>query len=496
MGGRLAVARLVVAGQEPVCSGQWTPRERMAIVQDWRSSGMDGQQFVDRYYDGSCRNLSWSELRQWSGDPSARLDAAAPHQLRLPKECRAFLSVPIEVDLQEAAEDGNVPQLCAALSRTVASSSIPGGDVMLAAVLGGHLPAVRLLLEAGLPTVAWDIRGRSLLVLAVLGGDPEVVRLLCDAGYEVDEPAGDGGTALGVAVHEGLVDVAAVLVEFGADPAHCASRGESPLSAAASHGEKRMIGLLAEVAVVSNASACIPPLVAALGTPAQHTRRLLQGGADAAAVVHAGQAAFPGSSPADLGCLLAAVEAGLGVVEAELWQQGALRAEGVGAVKECQISASTVRDLVWYVRSSCPSPEVVRLLVQAGGVNHRGVHGRTPLMLYSVAAPTAAVAQLLASGALVNPRDEAGRTALILAAMAQRVDVLPLLIGAGALLNIRDRDGRTALLYAALARRIDLLRVLVEAGANPLVEDNHGDTVFTVAPPGSAAGVFLNDLHR
>lgn len=323
-----------------------------------------------------------------------------------------------------------------------------------------------------------------------------MVRVLCEAGCEVDEAAADGGTALGVAVHESLAEVAAVLVEFGADPTRCASRGESPLSAAASHGEERTIRLLAEVAVVSNASACIPPLVAALGTPAQHTRRLLQGGPDAAEVVHAGQAAFPGSSPADLGCLLAAVEAGSQVGSAELGQMAALRGKAVGGVKECQTFAASARETVWFVRSSGPSPEVVRLLVQAGGVNHRGVQGRTPLMLYCVAGPAAAVAQLLASGATVNPRDEAGRTALILTAMAQRMDVLRLLVGAGALLNIRDRDGRTALLYSALAGRMDLLRVLVEAGANPLLEDVHGHTVFTLAPPGSAVRSFLEELQR
>jgi len=84
------------------------------------------------------------------------------------------------------------------------------------------------------------------------------------------------------------------------------------------------------------------------------------------------------------------------------------------------------------------------------GLQSRGKHGITPLMVAAVINPDPEVINLLIKfGAELEDKDPDGLTALMLAARyTENPEVISVLIKAGANTNARDKEGKTALDYA------------------------------------------------
>jgi ankyrin repeat protein len=130
------------------------------------------------------------------------------------------------------------------------------------------------------------------------------------------------------------------------------------------------------------------------------------------------------------------------------------------------------------------SPEVVRLLIDAGAdVNAQNVFGSTALM-WSVADP-AKVRLLLDHGADVNAVAKSGRTALIVAAFTNpSVEVVKLLLARGAKTAVMDRMHVTPLNAATFGNDTATVRLLLDAGA----DIEMADTFIGLNPLMNAAG--------
>ncbi len=97
-----------------------------------------------------------------------------------------------------------------------------------AAIISGHTPAVKALLEAGAdPNFA--AKDSMPLVMAAWYGDLEMVRILVRGGAEIDSFAWGSITALFAAVEKGKLDIVKFLVEKGAKVNHRVYYNLTPL---------------------------------------------------------------------------------------------------------------------------------------------------------------------------------------------------------------------------------------------------------------------------
>ena len=92
-----------------------------------------------------------------------------------------------------------------------------GATPLIVASAGGHLEAVRLLLEAGADKDKASQDGGTPLLHAARDGHLEVAQLLLRAGADKDKADRDGYTALIYAASEGYLEVVRLLLEAGAD---------------------------------------------------------------------------------------------------------------------------------------------------------------------------------------------------------------------------------------------------------------------------------------
>jgi ankyrin repeat protein/mono/diheme cytochrome c family protein len=157
--------------------------------------------------------------------------------------------------------------------------------VYQAAVLGGGLPVLRLLLESGGNPGTPILNGQTPLAVAAIRGDTEAMRVLIEKGADVNARSGAGNTALMAAATNGSAGAVQLLLEKGADATATSKLGESALGNAAMAGNLESVKmLLARGADVnSRNSRGYSPLLLAAGSDSMHAgivRTLLAGGAD------------------------------------------------------------------------------------------------------------------------------------------------------------------------------------------------------------------------
>jgi ankyrin repeat protein len=157
--------------------------------------------------------------------------------------------------------------------------------VYQAAVLGGGLPVLRLLLEKGGNPGTPILNGQTPLAAAAIRADIDAMRLLIDAGADVNAKNGAGATALMAAATNGNDRAVQLLLERGADVKVSTKLGETALGNAATAGNVETVRLLIERGANVNArnSRGYSPLMLAAASDTMQSgivKILLSNGAD------------------------------------------------------------------------------------------------------------------------------------------------------------------------------------------------------------------------
>jgi ankyrin repeat protein len=193
----------------------------------------------------------------------------------LPPQERTFL---------DAAKSGQVGELRAFLAKGVPvdvldNRDLPWGQTALMhAAHGGHLEAIRLLLEAGARVSTRDRadhevdRNRQPLHYAMLGKNLAVVEALLDAHANPNAESHLGVTPLTVAIEEGNLEGVRLLLKRGANINHKprSPHHTPPLSSAAAVGSPALVRLLLKAGAdpnVTDAQDQTPLMYANLAAP-------------------------------------------------------------------------------------------------------------------------------------------------------------------------------------------------------------------------------------
>jgi|GEM_PF-1002777 len=326
-----------------------------------------------------------------------------------------------------AAKRGNVEIVRSALVAGIDpnTSEPPAGrqrrhkTALMFAAEGGHLEAVKLLVERGAAVNLSDRPGKKLGKTPLMYGAEcdraAVVRFLLLAGATVDAQDKRGQTALFYAVQEKSAAAVAVLLEFGADP-HQKSWDGTPFEQATYTNKK------------------ISKLIMAAD------RQQTSPASDAAREEMLRSAAFDGNAE----------------LVRDLIQQGVnVNAAELGNGWTALLSAAAQGKLT-----------VVQLLLAAGAnVNRAAPSGQTALSEAAYWGRAAVVKVLISAGATLDvPDQETGWTPVMKTVVWGNTEVLQLLLDAGADATVRDDEGRTALAIALENGRAAIADVLRQAG--------------------------------
>ena len=139
-----------------------------------------------------------------------------------------------ELDLFESVGLGRLREVSAADADAVSPDGFPA--LALACYLA-QAGAAELLLGAGATVDAVATNGSELRAIhaAVAGGELECLRLVLAAGPQVDAPQRGGYTALQAAAHRGNVPMVELLLAAGADPDRAADDGRTARDQGAEH---------------------------------------------------------------------------------------------------------------------------------------------------------------------------------------------------------------------------------------------------------------------
>lgn len=154
-----------------------------------------------------------------------------------------------------------------------------------AAVLGGGLPVLRLLLDNGADPAIGSLVGQTPLSVASVRGDVDAMRLLIEKGANVNAKNGAGDTPLMAAATSGNSRAVRLLLDKGADATVKSKRNETALGNASTSGVEESLRLLLDRgAEVNNRNIRgYSPLMLAAGSDAMSpgiVKALLEKGAD------------------------------------------------------------------------------------------------------------------------------------------------------------------------------------------------------------------------
>jgi ankyrin repeat protein len=304
----------------------------------------------------------------------------------------------------------------------------------------GHIPVVRLLLEAGRDVNAPAAEhGRTALQAASEGGHEDMVKLLISHGADINAPVtGDyGRTALQAASVCGHEDVVKLLISHGADiNAPAAKRnGRTALQAASVCGHEDMVKLLISHGADINAPA------------AKDGRTALQ--------------AASGGGHEDVVKLLISHGADINTPAAEYDGRTALQAASEGGHED-----------------------VVKLLISHGAdinASAAASNGRTALQAASEGGHEDVIKLLISHGADINApaAEDDGRTVLQAASGGGHEDMVKLLISYGADINApAAKYGGTALQAASEGGHEDIVKLLISHGADVSDQEDENEDEF------------------
>jgi ankyrin repeat protein len=395
------------------------------------------------------------------------------------------------------------------------------------AVEGGHVDAVRALLEAGaavdyVPPCA-DGRGdgRTPLMVAAERGEATIVKILLDAGAELEralpipeehlDPDGTeadddpdaGFTALMFAARAGHADATRVLLDVEADFRRPNGDGEPALGVAIRAGrretanlirqqgastadilEARLIGALKlrdPVTVSSVLAAGAHPdtmdrlpdggwapalVVAALAGDAQSLFVLLGAGADPDTFIEGG------TPPWERTALMVAADLGNADAIQALMQGGA----DPELTDHHPEGADRTAFMMPAAKGHIAVLKVFKRIYDK--IDYRSPDGWTAVTCAAAAGEEATVRLLLEWGAEVNDERQ---SALREAVRGGHADVVELLLSMGADVDAQPAGGETPLMAAAAAGQVEIARQLLAAGADSGLKDDAGRDAHAVA---------------
>ena len=396
-------------------------------------------------------------------------------------------------DLVNLVRDGNLKSVEKFLSdhevdlnQVHKTASTLGVSPLMVACKNGHLKIAKLLLQKRADVNFENDWHQSALMAAVEGGNVEVVNLLLENGANT---AGTGHeSALTLACEQGSIEVAKALLpktKFketkgtlygipGLGPEWKFSYTRSPVFIAVQHGNIQLVKWLLR-------SGNKVPLGALFQAISQRNhdmvKVLLQNGADANETGERGwtalmQASFLGDS-AIVSTLLVRVEEN--VVEKVI----------VDHQDEGKFSAL-------MLAARYKHAEVVILLLKAGAkVNLKGYGGKTALLWamdpFGIQDPdphssVKAVKALLDGGADVNLKEDDGTTPLLFAVdmgiCQWRLEVIEMLLNKKAVIDQKNSKGNYALKSAVFMCDIAVARLLLEGGAKTDMKDGEGKSLL------------------
>ncbi len=341
-----------------------------------------------------------------------------------------------------AAALGDQGQAIRLLIREGAEVNAPGRTALMEAAYMGNCQAVRALLEGGAdPNLTWPDQVPAIadtdccdcvLALVEAGADLQVRRI-----RSCTYP-----TLMELAASRGRVDLMRELAGRGAE-----LTGAALLAAVRSDRREAVDFLLEAGAPVDGPNAVgETPLMGAVGD-VELVSRLLEGGADPAAVDVNGHAAL--HKAVSLGNLAAV--------------RRLLEVPPAGGALALSLAASLGRTAI------------LEALLEAGlDLELRRAH-QTPLMAAAVAGQVETLAWLLARGADPEAQDEQGRSGLALAIAAGQLETARELLAGGARLEAPDHRGLTPLMLAAATpAAASTVPLLLAAGADRLARDQEG----------------------
>lgn len=165
----------------------------------------------------------------------------------------AQLASPLEMQMMQAAAQGNATEVKAALAQgaRVNAADAWGNSALLLAAGKGQLETVRLLLSSGARIEGMDA-SLTPLASAALHGQAQIVQLLLRKGAKVDATGRDETNALQRAVQQNQLGAARELLLGGASTKTLDSNGSDVLHNAVRDGREAMVALLLAFAADPN----------------------------------------------------------------------------------------------------------------------------------------------------------------------------------------------------------------------------------------------------
>lgn len=354
-----------------------------------------------------------------------------------------------EGNLIAAARRGDTERMTTLLAAgaRVEARDRNGRTALMAAVTGGHLPAVTALLthlgpKAREAAEDRDLSGTTVLMRGAAGGRVPIVEALLATGARPDVPGRRRRTPLNEAAAAGRLEVVELLARHGVDLDHRDDDGRTPLSDALLNGHRPVAELLQGLGATAGLAEAMLVEAAAAGDT-RLVQQLVDQGAELEGPL--GRTALP-----------AAAEAGR--------QEAVMALLAAGA----DVEAATTGGATALVHAAARGDREMAAALLEKGADPGAVtdSGRTALMEAAVVGGDAVVAALLEAGANADVADRRGGTALILAAREGHAAVVDVLLAKGGTdLELRDDMGRTALAWALLMHHEELAAKLREAGA-------------------------------
>ena len=329
----------------------------------------------------------------------------------------------------------------------------------------GHAPAVKALLDEGVPVEQKEPRnGFTPLSLAAARQHLQVADILLKAGAADPDTAARGSMApLHFATREADGEMAKVLLSHGANINSTTETGETGLLIAAKNGSRDLVALLLNagaLTAIADDSGQTPLHWAAQGGDEEITKLLLDAGADKDCLDD------QGFTP-----LLRAVRCKHEGVVKLLLEAGASIAAN---------DSFTETPLISAVRGG--NHGMVRILLEGGANIEASISlGLAPLTLAVESGDHRMVEILLNRGANIEARDGRGQTPLIFAASRGHGMIVKALLDAGADIEAKGRDGQSPLACAAGAGFEEVAKVLLSRGANVNATDAESRTPWMTA---------------